>query len=765
MANLDFDPAAAPQQLPPPAANGEEIDPALALPRPENLTGIGGAPVDWNAQQPQGPEISPAHQKLLDWSDHRKTPNIAALPEMTEEKLNKIGERVYRDYQIDENSREKWLKDSKAAIDLADQVAAQKDTPWPGASNIIYPLVTVAALSFAARAYPAIVAGRNVVKGVVYGDDKGVPQMAEDGTPAIEPAQPGDPDAFPGPDGQSVFKPVWKVPPGAIAQRAQRIGEHMSYQLLEEQKGWDADTDTLLHVLPIVGCDFRKSYYNPSEGTNESCRVSAANLVINYKAKSMARAPRTTEIMEKYPHEIREMQDAGLFLKVDLPRPAGAGDDEDHPFTLLEQHRLLDLDDDGFREPYVVTIEKETRKVLRIVARYDADGIKVSRTDPSKIVRIVPILFYTKYDFLPNTDGGIYGKGFGQLLAPINSGINTSLNMLFDAGHLQVVGGGFIGKGISMHSGSIRFKPGEFKVVNSPGASIRDAIVPYTAPEPSAVLFQLLGMLVTAGKEIAGTNDVLEGSANMANMQPTTMLALIEQGLKVFAAIYKRVHRSLKEEYEKLFHLNRIYLEEIASYQQGDLFKQITRDDYIKGSGVCPYSDPEMVSDMQRMARAQLLLAFKDDPRMNGAAIIKTGLEAAKIDKPEQFFAPAPQPDPIIMSTIAETESKISVDRTNEIKNLAQAHLYIAQALEKADGTNLAWLNQQLEIVRLRFEMANGKPAGGAQGPGGSEGGGSPPAEAPPLEGARKAKDGQWYAPDPDRPGKYLQVIADAAAA
>lgn len=30
--------------------------------------------------------------------------------------------------------------------------------------------------------------------------------------------------------------------------------------------------------------------------------------------------------------------------------------------------------------------------------------------------------------------------------------------------------------------------------------------------------------------------------------------------------------------------------------------------------------------------------------------------------------------------------------------------------------------------------------------------------ETPPVAGARKATDGQWYFPDPDRPGKYLKV-------
>jgi hypothetical protein len=32
--------------------------------------------------------------------------------------------------------------------------------------------------------------------------------------------------------------------------------------------------------------------------------------------------------------------------------------------------------------------------------------------------------------------------------------------------------------------------------------------------------------------------------------------------------------------------------------------------------------------------------------------------------------------------------------------------------------------------------------------------------EQPPLEGARKAPDGNWYVADPEREGKWLQVQA-----
>ena len=513
---------------------------------PMQVTDGGTAPVTPIQDNAQAQPDIAQHQKLLGWI---KSKNIAE--DLDKELLTKIGVRVVREYDIDETSRSDWKTKTEQAMDLAMQVAKEKQYPWPKAANVIYPLMTTAAIQFAARAYPAIVANRSVVKGVVVGND--------DGEPAINP-QTGQPATQPGPDGQP--QPVWQVQPGEKQNRADGIGEHMSWQLLDEQSEWEPETDAMLHILPIVGCDFRKSYFDPGKGRNSSLRVPAMHLCINYHAKSLETAPRVTEEIKYYPIEIEEQQRAGLFLEPE--QPYGMADDaqngdEDAPHVFLEQHRWWDLDEDGYPEPYIVTVHKRSQKVVRIVARYDADGIQFSQLT-HKIVKIDPVQYYTKYDFLPNPDGGIYGVGFGQLLRPLNEAVNTTLNQLLDAGTLANTGGGFIGKGLSMNAGAIRFVMGEYKVVNVTGGTLRENIVPMQFPGPSPVLFQLLGMLIDAGREVAAVKDVLTGDAQgKASMSPTTTLALIEQGLKVFTAIYKRIHRSLKAELNKLYRLNRIY--------------------------------------------------------------------------------------------------------------------------------------------------------------------------------------------------------------
>jgi chaperonin GroES len=71
-----------------------------------------------------------------------------------------------------------------------------------------------------------------------------------------------------------------------------------------------------------------------------------------------------------------------------------------------------------------------------------------------------------KFGFIPNPDGSFYDIGFGILLGPINESVNTLINQLVDAGTLNNLQSGFIGKGLRLRMGEQRFMPGEWKTVN-----------------------------------------------------------------------------------------------------------------------------------------------------------------------------------------------------------------------------------------------------------------------------------------------------------
>lgn len=648
------------------------------------------APAGGDDQAKEEPHLD----RFARWlADPTNPVNIAT--ELTDEELGTIGTKVLEEYQIDRNSGDEWREEAEKAMDLAMQRVKPKTKPWADASNIIYPLVTQAADQFAARAYPGIILNNSVVKGVVSGDDEGIPLPPEQALPGAlpqgTPSQGGQallamPQPSASPQAPDPNNPaLWQVMPGLKAKRAERIGAHMSWQLLEDQEEWEADTDMLIHVLPVMGCCFRKTFYDPILNRNSSVYLPGTKLIVNYKAKSLETAPRATEECEYYPYEIHEKEISGEFREIMYTSDGNTENDPDHPHEFLEQHRRLDLDKDGYGEPYIVTIHKATHQVVRIVANWDADKMKLD--NKKRIASIEPIQYYTKYDFLPNREGGFYGQGFGQLLRPINDSINTTLNMMFDSGHLQIVGGGFIGRGISMHSGSVSRRPGEYTYVNAPGGDIRAAIVPFTHAGPSTVMLSLLGILQTAGKEISSVADILTGDIKAQTMSPTVFQALVEQGLKVFTAIFKRIHRALKSEYRKIFRLNRIYLKESQDFEYGGKWINVTQQDYLLAAGVAPISDPSMVVDAQKMARSQILAQFKDDQYFDGIEIRKRILETAGIADASKLLRSDPGPDAMFKMQLMKVQldglhirGKAMLDVARSINQLAQADNFAAQA-------------------------------------------------------------------------------------
>lgn len=550
------------------------------------------------------PSLSDALQKLYARAEKA---NIA--DELDDKHLEKIGATVKDDYELDDLSRDEWKKSAEKAMDVALQVRKPKNYPFEGASNVKYPLVTVAALQFGARAMPAILDGPNIVKGVPLGNDEGVPLEQPQMPP--EAMQPSEMQGMP-PEQQ---EQQWQVPPGAKRDKADRIARHMSYQLLYEMEDWEEDTDVLLHHLPIVGCAFRKVWRDGRLGRNRARMVPALRLVVNQNVESLDDAQRVTDVVPFYPQEIEERVRAGEWLDVDLPQHAEDDDDLDAPHEFLEQHRYIDLDGDGYREPYIVTVHKETCKVVRVVANYRPDEIE---HDGKQILRIPKRQYFIKYSFLRDPKGGFYDIGFGFLLESLSHTIDSLLNQMLDAGHLQVAGGGFIGSGLRLKKDQIRFRPGKYQYVEAAGSTIRDAIYNMEHPGPTAVHFNLLELLLSATKDITGVKDILTGDTGGKVQQPTTVLAMVEQGLKVFTSIYKRVWTSLRKEYKLLFILNSEYLQDQEYFTFLDSSEAVAREDYNPDTiDVVPVSDPRMATDMQRSARAEFLMGMLQHPLIN----------------------------------------------------------------------------------------------------------------------------------------------------
>jgi chaperonin GroES len=139
-------------------------------------------------------------------------------------------------------------------------------------------------------------------------------------------------------------------------------------------------------------------------------------------------------------------------------------------------------------------------------------------------------------------------------------------------------------------------------------------------------------MLIEAVQQITSVSDILSGNQD-TQTAPTTALALIEQGQKVFTAIYQRIHRALGNEIKIMRGLNRDYLDEEQYFALDDNPQVVGKADYEdKDLDVLPVSDPRAINDRVKMAKAQVLMAHNGDPLVNQLEIRKREFEAAGID-------------------------------------------------------------------------------------------------------------------------------------
>jgi len=707
-----------------------------------NQTGLStstGAVAEYSDQMPsqKTPSSSVAGQSELTPERANETVSLDAImqsvnfaEEIKSENLNEIGTTLHEEIDIDLDSRSEWEEKYEDYLKLATQVMEYKSMPWPGASNIKYPLLTIACMQFAARAYHQLVPGPTVVKARVIGKDD----------------------------------------TGTKLSAANRVSKFMSWQCLEDMPTWEDDMDRMCIVLPICGNVFKKTYH-ASDGKNISELVLPKDLIVNYYAKNVDTAPRKTHVLYYHPNEIVEKIRTGEFIEFDyadkdqdkvetyensqisnegdtpskfytdaiadahgIEPPSGG--DRDAPHVFYECHCWWDLDEDGYKEPYIITLHKETQKVVRIVARYSPNNVITN--DKGDIAKIIPDEYFTNFLFVPDPNSGVYGLGFGTLLGPINETANTLINQLVDAGTLSNLPSGFLARGIRIPGGQNPLKPGEWRHVNTIADDLRKGIVPLPIKEPSNVLFQLLQMMLDSGQQLSSVTSLMVGENPGQNQPYSTTSEVLKQGLQVFSSIYKRIHRSLKKEFKKLYKLNELYLTQAQYFtvldysntSDTDQQMQIFPDDFDSSTmNVVPASDPSLVDSSEKIAKADSLLQILQTGGVNPREAIKRYLEAHDYED-IQALMDIPEPQPNFDQEMKKQELELKKQQQdNEFKidqykaeadaskSEAESVLALAkaqaesskqemQALQMTHEKNMAEMKERFEAISSQAKVA-----------------------------------------------------------
>lgn len=664
---------------------------------------------------------------LLLESHLRRTANTCFEANLTshfsEKDLGAIGDYCYEGYERDQQSREAWLRRTHAGMELAMQVQTEKSFPWPNSANVAFPLVTIAALQFHSRAYPAMFMGPDIVKYRVPGSDAD----------------------------------------GELTKNARTVARYMSHQALDLDESFEEQHDRLLINVPIVGCAFVKTRRNSAKNINSSSLVLARDLVIDYYAKSVNEAARKTHIIPLYRNEIYERCVAGTFRNIldetwykvpfqtpELPQgaerdradgKAQPGADESTPILFGEQHCGLDLDGDGYAEPYMITFDLVNKEVVRIVARWE-DPSDVEMVG-SKVLRINATEYFTKYGLIPAPDGSIYDIGFGILLGPLNESVNTIVNQLIDAGTMAVAAGGFIARGVKIRGGSISFQPFGWQRVETTGDDLKKGIFPLPVREPSNVLFQLLQLLINYTQRISGSTDTMTGENPGQNTPASNMNTMVEQGMQVYGACFKRMWRSMRDEFRKCFILNARHMPDSVTF--GDT--KVSRGMFLGDpSLLVPAADPNFVSESMRIQHAATIKqSAQTTPGYDLPAVERNFLHTLHVDGIEVLY-PGPDKVPPLtnpkvqvaqiglqreqMKLALEKEEFIismmeeqKVNRAKIIELEAKAALHLSQAEGEQSAQMVAQFDSVIGALKAHNDAITQRIAAMQKGPGDGSGG------------------------------------------
>lgn len=435
-------------------------------------------------------------------------------------------------------------------------------------------------------------------------------------------------------------------------EKADRKADYMNWQLTTQSQSFRSELEQLLTQVPLGGAQYMKVTWEEDRNRPDFLFVAIDDIYLPYAATNFYTAQRKTHVQYLTTLDYEKRVKNGMYRDVDLTAPGMEPDpskaekandkiegrdstsyNEDGLRTVFEIYATADIEDDIGSAPYIITIDKPSSKILSIYRNWDEDDD--TREELQWIV---------EFPFVPWR--GAYPIGIIHMIGGISAAATGSLRALLDAAHisnsqtmLKLKGGSRGGQTLDIQPTQVMEIEGGLNVDD-----VRKIAMPLPFNQPSAVLFQLLGFLVDAGKGVVRTtlDDMAE---NNQNVPVGTTLAKVEQGMVVFSAIHQRLHAAMERLLRILHRLNGMYLDDEA--EESEIGSEIaSRRDFEGPLDVVPVSDPNIFSEAQRFAQIQAvaqrasLLPQLYDLRKVEQRILAT----LKIPDPESLLQPAVTP-------------------------------------------------------------------------------------------------------------------------
>jgi len=398
---------------------------------------------------------------------------------------------------------------------------------------------------------------------------------------------------------------------------AQRVRTYMNFQMTEQVKGFYSDLERNLFRVGFMGTGIRKVGWNAASNAPDPSIVHIENFYVDPSITHLKHADEYIEVMPLSQRKLDNLQRSEMFRDHDgdeeatiefseiteaLNRAQGFEVQFDRRGYLVgESHCYLDLEGadplapEDVAVPYIVHFNVQSGFVYAVRRNWKAG-------DPNFGKR----LWYSVDQFIPAF--GFYGLGFVHLIGDLTASSTAALRALVDAGQAANWPGGYKSADAKVAQSDQPLGFGEFRDVNIPPEDLQKSFFPLPVKEPSQVLFSLLQYMVSSGQKFADTTDqVVQQSSNYGPV--ATTLALLEASQRFYNSIHKRLHESQREFFQIVGILNYENLPEKTAFVSGAENVFVMREDFNPDIvDVLPASDPNALSDSQRVAKAQIEL-------------------------------------------------------------------------------------------------------------------------------------------------------------
>ena len=467
--------------------------------------------------------------------------------------------RKKRDEQYEEGIRRTGLGDD-----------APGGAQFQGASRVVHPMLTEVCVDFSSRAIKELFPADGPVK------DKIVGKLTKD-----------------------------------RVEKARRKTDFMNWQLTTQSQNFRSELEQLLTQVPLGGAQYMKLGWDENRNRPNFLFVAIDDIYLPYAASNFYSAQRKTHVQYLTTVDYAERVKSGMYRDVDLTAsseaPVGSeaeqannkieGRDEtsyneDGLRTVFEIYAVTDIEDDVGLAPYIITVDKSSSQVLSIYRNWDEDDESLEEQQ-----------WIVEFPFVPWR--GAYPIGITHMIGGLSAAATGALRALMDSAHISNSQTMLKLKGGSRGGQSLNIQPTQVEEIEG-GLNVDDVrkiAMPLPFNPPSAVLFQLLGFLVDAGKGVVRTT-MDEVSDSNQNVPVGTTLAKIEQGMVVFSAIHARLHDAMGRMLRILHRLNGMYLDD--DMEEAEIGEEIAkRSDFTGPMDVVPVSDPNIFSEAQRFAQVQ----------------------------------------------------------------------------------------------------------------------------------------------------------------